>query len=387
MPIGLLIVGINGATANTTVVGTMLGTERELHGGSIINALPRNLVERFPHPSEFVFGGWDSGPDADAFDLARGYAILPPHVLARPRGSRIPVYQPIVTRHDVRELVAKYPFRPAQDQVERIREDIAMFRAQNAVSQCVVIYLASPGVEVDSEVHSWDADAFHEALSVNDDRITSSMLYCQAALSEGCAFVDFTPTATLEIPAFREIAEREGLPIAGRDGSTGQTLLKAVLGEMLRNRGLRLTGWYSTNLLGNNDGLVLSRPEHSTIKMSDKRDVLAPVIGYEDFTNLVEINYYAPRGDNKESWDLVDFAGWHDQAMSFRVNWLGRDSILAAPLVLDLARHMFVALRLKKRGLLDYLDVYFKRPLGKGWRPFSEMYGDLVRELQKDCGS
>ena len=386
MTINVLIAGINGATANTVIVGTKLGVERELAGGSILASLDPEQLIQFPSIEEIRFGGWDIADGDDALDVAKNYDILPGSVLARADAVPVKVYRPAVTAHDVKELTGALPILRMQDQVKEVRDNIKQFATgADSLSKSIVVYLAAPGKLVDKDVLDWKEGDLEVALKSDDPRITSGMIYCYAALSEGCGFIDFTPTATLEIRALREMAERLGVPIAGRDGSTGQTLLKSVIGEMMRNRSLKVEGWYSTNIIGNNDGLVLSRPDHAQIKTADKMDVLIPVLGYGDFDHVVDIRYYRPRGDNKESWDVVDFTGWHNQRMSFRIDWMGRDSILAAPLVLDLVRLVHRSMELGRGGLQAHLDIYFKRPLGKGWRPFSHMYNDLKEQVQADA--
>jgi myo-inositol-1-phosphate synthase len=383
MPINVLIAGLNGATANTVVVGTTLGVDRELVGGSILASLDPEQLIQFPSVEEIRFGGWDIGDGGDALDVAKKYDILPSSVLGRADAVPVQVYRPAVTAHDVEELTGALPILPAQAQVQHVRDNIRQFTA-GSPSKSIVVYLAAPGKLVDKDVLDWKEVDLEVAIKSNDPRITSGIIYCYSALSEGCGFIDFTPTATLEIRALRDMAERLEIPIAGRDGSTGQTLLKSVIGEMMKNRSLKVEGWYSTNIIGNNDGLVLSRPDHADIKTADKMDVLIPVLGYADFDHVVDIRYYRPRGDNKESWDVVDFTGWHNQKMSFRIDWMGRDSILAAPLVLDLVRLVHRSMELGRGGLQPHLDIYFKRPLAKGWRPFSHMYSDLKTQVEAD---
>jgi myo-inositol-1-phosphate synthase len=387
MTVHVLIAGINGATANTVVVGAKLGVDSELAGGSILASFDPEQLTQFPSVEQIQFGGWDVGGGGDALEVAKRYNILPRSVLRRAHAVPVKVYRPAVTAHDVEELTGALPILPAQDQIQQIRDNIKQVAAAHSRSKTIVVYLAAPGKLVDKDVLDWSEEDFEVAIKQDDPRITSGMIYCYSALAEGCGFIDFTPTATLEIRALRDMAERVRLPIAGRDGSTGQTLLKAVIGEMMRNRSLKVEGWYSTNIIGNNDGLVLSRPDHLQIKTADKMDVLTPVLGYDDFDHVVDIRYYKPRGDNKESWDVVDFTGWHNRKMSFRINWMGRDSILAAPLVLDLVRLVHRSMELGRGGLQPHLDIYFKRPLGSGWRPFSQMYKDLKDQVEADAKS
>nr|MBC8554266.1 inositol-3-phosphate synthase [Candidatus Brocadiales bacterium] len=221
-------------------------------------------------------------------------------------------------------------------------------------------------------------EGFRKAITNNDEGLTSGMLYAYAAIEENCPFVDFTPNVTLETGALLELADVKNVPLAGRDGNTGQTLMKTVLGQMLKIRNLKLDGWYSTNILGNNDGKVLARNEHSEIKMRDKLGVLEPLLGYGDFDHKVNIEYFAPRGDNKEAWDSIDFLGWLDQSISVKINWLGRDSILAAPLILDLIRLVEYAQRKGEKGIQSHLAMYFKNPLGTKARGFYDQYKVFV---------
>lgn len=212
----------------------------------------------------------------------------------------------------------------------------------------------------------------------NSSHISSAVLYALAAINSGCGYIDFTSSQTLDIKGIVELSNEMKVPLAGRDGATGETILKIALAEFLLKRNLHLLGWFSTNLLGNNDGLILQDRAHAELKIADKANVLIDVLGYSNFDNIVNINYYRPRGDQKEAWNSVDFQGWLGLEMSLKVNWLGRDSILAAPLVIDLVRHVEYAKYAQNYGILSHLQFYFKHPVGSNTKSFSESYKILL---------
>jgi len=224
---------------------------------------------------------------------------------------------------------------------------------------------------------------FEEGLAKDDPAISAGMLYAYAALAAKVPYVNFTPSTTVDIPALMEFADVQGVVIAGKDGKTGQTLYKTVLAPMFQLRNLRVSGWYSTNLLGNDDGYVLSDPAHLQQKVASKLEALAPILGYDDVDHQVDIHYYAPRGDAKEAWDVIDFVGWLGAKMSMRVNWLGQDSILAAPLVVDLARLVWFAQQRGERGPATQLSAFFKTPLNTREHNFFEQ----TRNLMMYCDS
>ena len=190
------------------------------------------------------------------------------------------------------------------------------------------------------------------------------MLYAYAAIKNGCHYINFTPSLTAEVPALIDMAVQAKVGLAGRDGKTGQTLYKTVLAPLFRERALKLKGWYSINILGNRDGLVLKEEKHKAAKIKSKTAVLESIVGYNDFDHQVHIHYYPPRGDAKEAWDNIDFSGWFDVPMQMKINWLGEDSILAAPLVCDLIRWVDFFTTHKEYGVFSQLASYFKDPLG-----------------------
>ena len=377
--VGVLFVGLNGATANTTVAGALalkMGLSNNCDGMITETELFAHIdLVRF---SQFVFGGWDVNSH-DAYRSARFNKVLEPWLIEdlRPGLEQIRPWKAVTTEHDVdaaRKADNVMIASSLQEGLNALKQDILSFKSQHNLDKAVVVYLASPLKQVKlKDIHE-DLSKFRQALIDNDESISSAMLYALAAIETGCPFVDFTPNVTLKIQALLKVAEIKKVPLAGRDGNTGQTLIKTVIGQMFKIRNLKLHGWYSTNILGNNDGLVLSMPEHRQTKMEDKLGVLEPVLGYNHFTHIVDIHYYPPRGDNKEAWESIDFSGWLGMPMSAKINWLGRDSILAAPLIVDLVRLMEFALRREEYGIQSQLAIYFKHPLGASARGFFDQY-------------
>ncbi|ODS30350.1 MAG: Inositol-3-phosphate synthase, partial [Candidatus Scalindua rubra] len=379
--VGALIVGVNGATANTTIAGTILQKKGLIPGESFKRGMlteddclnEHDLIDQ----TQIVFGGWDVNNN-DAYEAATINRVLDTVLLQSVKEElrKIRPMKAVHTPHDVDETKASDYSKNGtslQHRIDSLRKDIASFKRVNGLDEAVVIYLGSP-LKAQGTGTYRNLEKFKKAITNNDEGLTSGMLYAYAALEENCPFVDFTPNITLETAALLELADVENVPLAGRDGNTGQTLMKTVIGQMLKIRNLKLEGWYSTNILGNNDGKVLSRDEHAEIKMRDKLGVLEPLLGYGDFDHTVNIEYYAPRGDNKEAWDNIDFLGWLDQRISVKINWLGRDSILAAPLILDLIKLVEYAQRIGEKGIQPHLALFFKNPLGTKARGFFDQY-------------
>lgn len=315
------------------------------------------------------FGGWDLDPAPLPERLER-HGVVPPRLTAilAEALAAVPVLPGILT--SVSPTVRQLQRGPSRGDLSRaaaaalLEEDIAAFRARTGATRVVVVNCASTDRRPPAGPALRDLESFERGLAAEAPEISNGMLYGYAALKAGCAFINFTPSTTVEVPALLELAHERRLPLAGRDGKTGQTLYKTVIAPMLRARHLKLTGWYSTNILGNTDGLVLDDPEHGATKVHTKERVLEQILGYADFTHRVRIDYYPPRGDAKEAWDVIDFEGWLGTPMSMRINWQGVDSILAAPLVLDLVRLVDLALRRGERGPLEHLAMFFKDPYG-----------------------
>ena len=264
--------------------------------------------------------------------------------------------------HDTRPLPAiagrrAEALRGAREQLRKLRAD----------GHDVVLVDVLPAVETPAacDAHG-DIDAFEQALMADDPAITPSMVYAWLALSNEIPYLNFTSNVSVELPALRALAQRKRTPFCGKDGKTGQTLLKTTLAPMLALRGLRVRGWISANYLGNADGENLSHPEHAAEKLRNKLGVLDDILGYPVENHIVDIRYYGPRGDFKESWDNIDFTGFCGIPMQIKVNLLGGDSVLAAPLAIDAARLLNGAARAGAVGPQEQLSLFFKRPIANG---------------------
>jgi myo-inositol-1-phosphate synthase len=381
--LGVMLVGMNGATANTIIIGAMgktIAMKNSKKLGSILG-IPDFQDVRFPDDRDMAFSGWDVTRES-AYDAALKHEIIPQKYFLKQRKllKKIIPSPGIFSNFDVKETKSSLhcsEIKSFRKTIEQVKIDIDRFKSKESLSRCIVVYLGPPLADVSYDFAGVHLDSLKKMIKQNSAYLTSAIAYAIASIESGCGFVDFTPNITLEIPGIIEMAEQYKVPLAGRDGNTGQSLMKTVIGEMLRIRNFRLTGWYSTNILGNNDGLVLCREDHRKLKMKDKLGVLEPILGYADFDHVVDISFYRPRGDNKEAWDNIDFLGWIGLPMSMKINWLGRDSILAAPLILDLVKHLWHSLENGKYGIQEHLAIYFKHPLGCGVIPFTLAFDKL----------
>jgi myo-inositol-1-phosphate synthase len=248
--------------------------------------------------------------------------------------------------------------------VEQIRADIRNYRETSGVRDVVMINLASVErwPDLSLEVLQNPA-AFERGLDDGDPAISPAMLYAYAAILETVPYGNFTPSLAADIPALTKLADQKGVPVAGKDGKTGQTFIKTVLAPAFRSRSLYVEGWFSTNILGNRDGLALDNPDSLRSKLNTKGSVLDSILGYPVEDHLVNIQYYKPRGDNKEAWDNIDLVGFMGQKMQMKVNFLCRDSILAAPLVIEIARVLDLAKQRGDGGIQEQLGIFFKSPM------------------------
>ena len=256
------------------------------------------------------------------------------------------------------------------DKMMMIREDIKNFKKENNIERVVVIWCASTEIYIPQNGVHRAMDKFVMAMKEDHTDISPSMLYAFAAIFEGCPFINGAPNLSCEIPAIVDFSEIKGVPIAGKDFKTGQTLVKTVISPMLKAKMLGLKGWFSTNILGNRDGEVLDDPDSFKTKEESKLSVLKNILQpdlypdlYSNYYHKVRINYYPPRGDDKEGWDNIDIFGWMGYPMQIKIDFLCKDSILAAPLVLDLALFMDFAQRMGFSGIQDWLSFYFKSPI------------------------
>jgi myo-inositol-1-phosphate synthase len=362
---GVAIVGVGGAVATTAIAGMEL-LKRGLvdtTGLPLAGVKNAGLVDY----GDLVFGGWDLYDD----DLAR--AARTHGVLTEKQAEAVaPVLEtmrpwPAVSNtRFCRNVVGTRPqgARGLRAQVQAIREDLARFQREQKLSRLVVINCASTERSVDTALPQFATpEAFEAALDADVPEISPAMLYAYAAVSQGIPFANFTPSVAADVPALLELARRNGAPVAGKDGKTGQTLLKTVLAPALRDRALHVQGWYSTNILGNRDGEALNDPESKASKLDTKSAALDSILGYKVQDHIVQIQYYRPRGDNKEAWDNIDVLGFLGQPMQLKLNFLCKDSILAAPLVVELARTLDLAKRRGESGVIDSLGCFFKAPM------------------------
>ncbi|MCI7168352.1 MAG: inositol-3-phosphate synthase [Bacteroidales bacterium] len=324
---------------------------------------------------DMVFGAWDVYP-ANAYESAVEAEVLKVKDIEPVRDELLAI-RPMKAAFD-RKYASRLDGDNVKDcatrreMVEALREDIRRFKKENDCDRIVVIWAASTEiyVPVDETVHGSLA-SFEKALDANDtDRIAPSMCYAYAALLEGAPFIMGAPNTTVDIPAMWELAEKTKMPIAGKDFKTGQTLVKSGFAPIIGTRCLGLNGWFSTNILGNRDGLVLDEPANFHTKEVSKLSTLESILTpeeqpdlYADYYHKVRINYYPPRGDNKEGWDNIDIFGWMGYPMQIKINFLCRDSILAAPLVLDLVLLTDLAARKGRFGTQRFLSFFLKSPM------------------------
>jgi myo-inositol-1-phosphate synthase len=384
--LGVLLVGL-GAVATTFIAGVELARrEGSPYIGSLTQLgtirLGKRTEERRPLIKDFVdladvnnmvFGAWDPFPD-DAYESALKAGVLEDSRHVTPIADFLRGIKPMPAVFDnyyVKRLDGPNVKRGENkmDLAQAIREDIRTFKADKGCDRLVMIWCASTEIFLEpQEVHQ-DLEAFESAMRADDQAVAPSMIYAYAAMMEGVPFANGAPNLTVDIPAIETLAFERGVPICGKDFKTGQTLLKTVLAPMLRHRKLGLSGWFSTNILGNRDGEVLDDPESFRTKEESKLGVLEYTLMpdlypdlYSNVYHKVRINYYPPRGDNKEGWDNIDIFGWLGYPMQIKVDFLCRDSILAAPLVLDLALFLDLAQRAEMKGIQEWLSFYFKSP-------------------------
>jgi len=320
-----------------------------------------------------VFGGWDPFPDS-AYEAARKAGVLEPHHLEKVKGflSGIRPMKAAFDQSYVKKLEGTHVKKAKTkfDLAEQIKEDIHTFKKKSRAERLVMVWCGSTEVfRTAHDVHR-DPARFERAMKENHPAIAPSMLYAWAAIKSGVPFANGAPNLTVDIPALEELAREHNVPICGKDFKTGQTLLKTILAPGFKARMLGLHGWFSTNILGNRDGEVLDDPESFKTKEESKLGVLEYILQphlypllYGKIHHKVRINYYPPRGDNKEGWDNIDIFGWLGYPMQIKVDFLCRDSILAAPIVLDLVLFLDLAQRAGLRGIQEWLSFYFKSPM------------------------
>lgn len=369
--VGVVVVGLHGAVATTLVAGVALmvkglapriGMVTEKGEARISESITTLLS--FAPLEDLVFGGWDVRFD-NVYQGAVHHKVLPPHVLSQIEGelSAVRAWPAVFGRRYAENVVGDNAVKAKtfRDEIAAITRDIDTFKEKSGLDRVVMVNLASTEAYLEAGPVHATLEAFEAGLDRDDPAISPSMRYFYAALKKGMAYANFTPSLT-HVPALAELAAKTQAPYAGMDGKTGQTLLKTALAAMMRVRRLHIEGWYSTNVLGNSDGAVLASPESNKTKVLSKAAVLDSIVGYPVENHQVHIHYYKPRGDAKEAWDNIDIVGFAGVPMQIKVNFLCQDSVLAAPLVIDLVRLLDVAKRTGDFGPQRQLSLFFKSP-------------------------
>jgi myo-inositol-1-phosphate synthase len=401
--LGVLLVGL-GAVSTTFIAGveaikkglaepigslTQMGTIR----------LGRRTDNRVPAIKDFVplakledlvFGAWDIFPDS-AFEAATHAGVLEKELLTKLRTplQKIKPMKAVFDQNYVKRLTGTNvkTGKHKLDLAKQLIAEIAEFKRKHKCDRLVMIWAASTEIFMKPHAVHRNLKSFEQAMRENHKAIPPSMIYAYAALKSGIPFANGAPNLTVDVQALMDLANQEGLAVCGKDFKTGQTLMKTILAPGLKSRMLGLDGWYSTNILGNRDGEVLDDPESFKTKEESKLSVLEYILQpdvypklYKNFSHVVRINYYPPRGDNKEGWDSIDIFGWLGYKMQIKIDFLCRDSILAAPIVLDLALFLDLAQRTGMKGVQEWLSFYFKSPMtAPGLYPEHDVFIQLMK--------
>ncbi len=401
--LGVLLVGL-GAVSTTFIAGveaikagiaepigslTQMGTIRL--GKRTDNRVP--LIKDFlplANLKDLVFGAWDIFPDS-AYEAAVNAGVLEANLLAKIKTplQKIKPMKAVFEQNYVKRLQGDNvkTGKSKMDLAEKLMADIAEFKRKHKCARLVMIWAASTEIFLKERPVHKTISSFEQAMRDDHKAIAPSMIYAYAALKSGVPFANGAPNLTVDIPALRLLAEKNNLPVCGKDFKTGQTLMKTIIAPGLKSRMLGLHGWYSTNILGNRDGEVLDDPDSFKTKEESKLSVLEYILQpevyptlYRDFSHVVRINYYPPRGDNKEGWDNIDIFGWLGYPMQIKIDFLCRDSILAAPIVLDLALFLDLAQRARMKGVQEWLSFYFKSPqTAPGLYPEHDIFIQLMK--------
>ena len=384
--LGVLMPGM-GAVATTFIAGVELvkkGLAEPVGSLSQLGTvrLGKRTENRVPKIKDFVplaglddlvFGGWDAFPD-DAYEAATVAGVLEKEHLGAVREELEGVvpFPAVFDERYVAKLEAKHAknYDSLREAAEQVREDIRFFKERHGLERVVMVSCASTEAYLQPQEAHFSVEKFEEALDASDPAISPAMVYAYAAIMEGVPYANGAPSLAVDIPALTQLADERAVPVAGKDFKTGQTFMKTIIAPGLKARMLGLEGWYSTNILGNRDGEVLddaaSLKSKEVSKLSVLNHILQPELYpelYGDVTHVVKINYYPPRGDSKEGWDNLDIFGWLGYPMQIKINFLARDSILAAPIVLDLALFLDLAQRAGMGGIQEWLSFYFKSPM------------------------
>ena len=402
--LGVLIVGLNGAVSTTFLAGTLainkkiakpIGSLSQMAtiriGKRIDNKFP--LIKDFAplaKTKDLVFGGWDVRNE-NCFDSAMEAKVLDEKDLL-PVKDQLKKIKPMAAVFEQKFVVNLKPSftkkaKSKFELMEMLRADIRKFKKENKVDRLVMIWCASTEIYLPLAKDLSTLKGFEKAMKQNASNIAPSMLYAYAAIAEGVPYINGAPNLSIDTPALMQFAEEKNVPVAGKDFKTGQTLMKTVISPMLKARMLGLSGWFSTNILGNRDGEVLDAPDSFKTKEVSKLSVLDSILQpelypdlYKEHYHKVRINYYPPRGDNKEGWDNIDIFGWLGYPMQIKIDFLCKDSILAAPIVLDLILFMDLAQRSGMKGIQEWLSFYFKSPMhAKDVVPEHDLFIQLMK--------
>jgi myo-inositol-1-phosphate synthase len=401
--LGILLVGL-GAVSTTTIAGVLAirnGLAKPIGSLTQMGAirLGKRTENRSPLIKDFVplaslddvvFGAWDIFND-NAYEAAKTAGVLDKDLLEQIR-PELEAIRPMPAVFDQRYVKRLHGPNVKQgknkmDLADQLVEDMRAFKKTNNCDRLVMVWCGSTEVYLtESPVHASVA-ALEKGLEASDDNIPSSMIYAYAAIREGIPYANAAPNLSADIPALLELAGKTGSPLAGKDLKTGQTWMKTVIAPGVKARLLGIEGWYSTNILGNRDGEVLDDPESFKTKEESKKSVLDYILQpnlypdlYGKLDHVVRINYYPPRGDNKEGWDNIDIFGWLGYPMQLKINFLCRDSILAAPIVLDVALLLDLAKRADMDGIQEWLSFYFKSPMhAKDIYPEHDLFIQLMK--------
>lgn len=413
--LGVLIVGVGGAVSTTLISGVLsvrkglsqpVGSITQMATIKMQNGKEMPVKEIVPIAdlNDIVFGGWDIFPE-NAYQAAVYAEVLKAKDL-EPIRTELETIVPMKAAFDhnyAKRLNGTFikDTKTRWDMVEQLRADIRNFKEQNQCDRIVVLWAASTEIFIAPSAEHQSLQALEKAMKKNNTAvIPPSMCYAYAAIAEGCPFIMGAPNLCVDIPAIWEFSDKMNVPIAGKDFKSGQTLMKTVLAPMFKTRMLGVSGWFSTNILGNRDGEVLDQPENFKTKEVSKLSVIEQIFEPEKYPQLygnlyhkVRINYYPPRRDNKEAWDNIDIFGWMGYPMEIKVNFLCRDSILAAPIALDLVLFSDLAARAGMKGIQTWLSFFCKSPmhdnehqpvhdLFQQWRMLKQTIREMVGEKE-----
>ena len=362
--LGVAVIGLNGAVATTAAAGIAMIRE----GSNDLSGLPlaNRDVAGMAAYRDLQFGGWDLSHDSLGTAALR-HGVIGEKELANGASSLNDMHAwPAVGSTDFcknidgANKIAAAGHRAA---VERIQADLTQFKRDQGLDRVVMINLASTERKADVDAPSLQSvDAFERGLDQNDAAISPAMLYAYAAIEANTPYANFTPSVAADVAPLAELARTRNVPVAGKDGKTGQTLMKTVIAPALRDRALHVDGWFSTNILGNSDGLALDDPKSLASKVDTKKSVLDQMLGYPVEDHIIMIHYYRPRGDDKEAWDNIDLTGFLGQKMQLKLNFLCKDSVLAAPLAIEIARCLDLAQQRGDGGVQEQMGIFFKAP-------------------------